>query len=206
MKKNIAVVGFGFMGMTHTLNILKNPNLNLTAIVDKNMENIVKNLVEQSGNFSTGTISAEQLSPAKMYSDFADCLHTEKPDHITALCLPGKLSNHNYVIALWKYNHSNLVVKVEGGNTFHAAYPFQAAFTARFENASVSLSGKDPGHIIVTTETETTLVPAGDSMEGFSGEMDYFAECLINNQPPVKCTPDSALESIKICYQHINKK
>jgi hypothetical protein len=55
MKKNIAVVGFGFMGMTHTMNTLRNPNLNLAAIVDKNTENIRKNLGEQSGNFSTGS-------------------------------------------------------------------------------------------------------------------------------------------------------
>ena len=41
---NIAVVGFGFMGKTHTGNILKNPNARLAAIVDKNTENIHKNL------------------------------------------------------------------------------------------------------------------------------------------------------------------
>ncbi len=38
---DIVVVGFGFMGMTHTLNILKNPNLHLKAIVDKVPENIL---------------------------------------------------------------------------------------------------------------------------------------------------------------------
>jgi predicted dehydrogenase len=51
MKKNFVVVGFGFMGMTHTLNILKNPDLKLTAIVDRYPENIRKNMQEQSGNF-----------------------------------------------------------------------------------------------------------------------------------------------------------
>lgn len=102
MKKNIAVVGFGFMGTTHTLNILNNTKLRLTAIIDKNPANVRKNLSGQSGNFSTGNINAEDLSSIDNYSDFADC--------------------------------------------------------------------------------------------------------LINNQPPVKCTPESALDSIKICYQHINKK
>jgi len=333
MKKNIAVVGFGFMGMTHTMNILKNPNLNLTAIVDKNPENIRKNIGKQSGNFSSGTISAEQISAINIYSSFAECLQGEKldacviavhtslhyqlalqaleagihvflekpfcleipegehlialakeknrilmighvvrfmpayltlkkwidtgemgkleflslsrfsglpvwgqwkekqkdfgssggalfdmvihdidyaqwvcgkPDHIVSQCLPGKLSNNDYVTALWKYNHSNLVVKIEGGNTFHTAYPFQAAFTARFENASVLFSCKDPENIIVTTDTETTLVPAGDAMDGFSGELGYFAACMVNNELPVECTPESALDSIKICNNHIN--
>ena len=332
MKKNIVVVGFGFMGMTHTLNILKNPNLNLTAIVDKNPENIRKNLGEQSGNFSTGNISAGQLSAINIYSDFADCLKIEKldavviavhtnlhypmakmaleagvnvflekpfsldvteaenlmalangknltlmighvvrfmpayltlkkwidektygnleflslsrfsglpvwgqwkekqadfgssggalfdlvihdidyaqwicgmPDKIESTCLPGKLSNYDYISAFWHYE-SGLVVKVEGGNTFHTPYPFQAAFTARFEKASILCSCKDPENIIVTTDTETTLFPAGDAMEGFSGELDYFAQCIVNKQKPEKCTPESALDSIKICYQHIN--
>ena len=332
MKKNIAVVGFGFMGMTHTINILKNPHLKLTAIVDKNPENIRKNLGEQGGHFTTGTMSAEELSSISIYSDLADCLKIEKPDAVViavhtnlhygltkmaleagvnvflekpfsleiaeaeelialskeknltlmighvvrfmpayltlkgwidsktygnleflslsrfsglpvwgqwkekqqdfgssggalfdlvihdidyaqwvcgtpakveSKCISGKLSNHDYVSAFWNYENG-LIVKIEGGNTFHTPYPFQAAFTARFEKASILYSCKDPENIIVTTDNETTLIPAGDAMEGFSGELDYFAECLVSNHPPVKCTPESALESIKICYQHIN--
>lgn len=332
--KRIAVIGFGFMGMTHTLNILKNPNLKLTAIVDKNPENIRKNLGEQSGNFSTGNIGAEELSSISIYSDFADCLkiekphavviavHTDlhfalakmaleagvnvflekpfcleisegqqlislakdknlilmighvvrfipayltlknwietqelgnleflsmsrfsglpgwgqwkekqqdfgssggalfdlvihdidfaqwvcgKPSKVESKLLPGKLSNHDYLSAFWEYKNG-LSVKIEGGNNFHTAYPFQAAFMARFEQASVLYSGNNPENIIVATDKEITLVPAGDAMDGFSDEMDYFADCLINNQPPVKCTPESALDSIEICYQHINKK
>ncbi len=41
-KMKIAVIGFGFMGITHTINVLKNPGLELVAIVDKNPENIRK--------------------------------------------------------------------------------------------------------------------------------------------------------------------
>ncbi|MFA5819184.1 MAG: hypothetical protein WC854_07885, partial [Bacteroidales bacterium] len=66
--KKVALVGFGFMGLTHTINILKNKHLQLVAIVDKNIENIEKNLRDQVGNFSTGSISKESLSGIKMYS------------------------------------------------------------------------------------------------------------------------------------------
>ncbi len=135
------VLGFGFMGKTHTGNILKNPVAQLVAIVDKNRENIPKNL------------------------------------HI----------------------------KIEGGNTFHTAYPFQAGYSARFENASVIYYPKDLENIIVTTDTETTIVPAGDANDGFSGELDYFIKCISENEKPEKCSPESALESIRICYRHINK-
>ena len=43
--KKVAVVGFGFMGMTHTINILKNKDLNLVAIVDKDLDGIEKTSV-----------------------------------------------------------------------------------------------------------------------------------------------------------------
>ena len=328
---NIVVVGFGFMGITHTANILKNPNLRLTAIVDKDTENIRKKLNEQSGNFSTADIDAGALANVKTYASFAHCLAAEKPDAcviavhtalhadmarmalkagahvflekpfcldvnqgeelialaqsenkilmighvvrfmpayltlkkwidteefgrleflslsrfsglpawgqwkdrqrdfgssggalfdlvihdidfaqwacgapdaIDAQCLPGKLSNHDYVSALWNYRHSPLKVKIEGGNTFHSAYPFHAAFSARFDNASVYYSSQNPAHIAVTTDTETRTVVAGDANDGFSGELNYFAACIVKNQLPAQCTPQSALTSVRLCYGH----
>lgn len=333
MKKNIAVVGFGFMGMTHTMNILNNPDLKLTAIADKNPDVISKNLSQQSGNFSTGNINAEELTSVNIYPDLSDCLKYEKldavviavhtslhytlskvaleegvnvflekpfcldlsegkklislskeknlilmigqvvrfmpayltlknwidngtygklkflslsrfsglpawgewkekqidsgssggglfdlvvhdidfaqwvcgkPDTVKSVCLPGKLSKHDYVCAFWRYDNTGLNIKIEGGNAYHSAYPFQAAFNAMFENSSVLFSPKDPGNIIVTTDTQTTFIPVDDNMTGFSGELDYFTSCLVNNQPPLKCTPESALETMEICYQHIN--
>ncbi|MCA1758820.1 MAG: Gfo/Idh/MocA family oxidoreductase, partial [Bacteroidales bacterium] len=76
----IVVLGFGFMGKTHTGNLLKNPHVQLVALVDKNTENIQKNLKEESGNFSTDSFGEEELSKVNIYTDFAECLKTEKPD------------------------------------------------------------------------------------------------------------------------------
>jgi predicted dehydrogenase len=328
---NTVVVGFGFMGMTHTLNILKNPRLHLKAIVDKVPGNILTKLTEQTGNFSTGNVDPKDLSDVNIYSDFAECLKEEQPDaciiavhtalhyemaemallaganvfiekpfcidieegeklirlarsknkvlmvghvvrfmpayetlkkwidsdeygrlefltlsrfsgvpiwgqwkerqkefgssggalfdlvihdidfaqwvcgvpdRIEARCLPGKLSNHDYVSALWSYNNSDVVVKIDGGNTFHAGYPFHAGFSARFEDASVFFSSQDPHNIKVTTDTKTILVSGGDANEGFSNELYYFADCVLQGIQPVKCTPESALNSIRICHEH----
>jgi predicted dehydrogenase len=330
----VVVLGFGFMGKTHTGNILKNPNVQLVAIVDKNTKNIQKNLEEESGNFGTGSLREEELAKVNLYTDFAECLEAEKPDacviavhtnlhvemaelaleagchvflekpftldvakgealidlaraknkilmighvvrfmpayqmlknwidseefgrleflslsrfsgvpawgqwkdrqkdfgssggalfdlvihdidfahwvcgvpeKISANYLPGKLSNHDYVSGLWSYGNQNLHVKVEGGNTFHTAYPFQAAFSARFENASVVYSPNDLENIIVATDEETLLVPAGDANDGFSRELDYFISSILENKRLEMCTPESALESIKIAYHHINR-
>ncbi|HSO88055.1 MAG TPA: Gfo/Idh/MocA family oxidoreductase [Draconibacterium sp.] len=328
--KKIAVVGFGFMGLTHTINILKNSELELVGIVDKHPENIRKNLSDQVGNFSTGTLSGDALSKIKIYTGLKDCLEaetldvcviavhtnlhyeltkmalnagvnvflekpfclevaegkelmalaTEKnlllmvghvvrfmpaylklkswvdseefgalkflslsrfsgvpawgqwkekqqdfgssggalfdliihdidfaqwlldaPVSIESKYLPGKLSRHDYVNAMWKYP-SGVNVKIEGGNIFHTSFPFQAGFIAGFEKASVVFSSNNPD-IIVTTDTDTTLIPAGDAMEGYSGELNYFLECLESQSKPEICMPESALKTIEICYQHI---
>jgi len=330
-KLKVAVVGFGFMGMTHTTNILKNTGLELVAIVDKNPGNIEKNLNEQVGNLSTGTFNKNEISNIKIYSSFDDCLSNEKldaciiavhtnfhykltklaldagihvflekpfcldisegeelielssrknlllmvghvvrfmppyqklknwidsgefghlkflsltrfsgipawgqwkekqidfgssggalfdlvihdidfvqwalgmPDSIVSTCLPGKLSKHDYLNVIWKYN-SGINVKIEGGNTFHTTFPFRAGFSANFENASIFYCSSNPENITVADDTEIKHVPAGDAMDGYSGEMDYFIECILNHKKPEKCTPESALQTIKLGYKQI---
>ncbi len=330
MKKlKVAVIGFGFMGVTHTKNILENPDLELVAIVDKNPGNISKNLTEQVGNLSTGTFSQDKISDVRIYSSIEECLAAEKldvcviavhtnfhyaftklaleagvnvflekpfcldvsegeelielahkknlllmvghvvrfmapyqklkhwidsgelgplnflsltrfsgvpawgqwkekqqdfgssrgalfdlvvhdidfvqwvlgvPDSMQGTSLPGKLSTHDYINTTWKYN-SGIHAKIEGGNVFHAAFPFQAGFIASFENASIAFSSASPDSITVATDTETNVVAIDDSMDGYAAEMNYFVHCLKNGEKPEKCMPESALKAIKICIE-----
>ncbi len=85
--KRIVVVGFGFMGITHTINILNNKNLELLAIVDKNTGFIEKALINKTGNISTGNLESESLRNIKKYSDLDSCLKKEKPDALI-ICVP----------------------------------------------------------------------------------------------------------------------
>lgn len=330
--KKVALVGFGFMGLTHTINILKNKRLQLVAIVDKNIENIEKNLRNPAGNLSTGSISGDSLSGIRIYSALDDCLLHEKtdaificvhtdlhfemaekalnagnhvflekpfcleitqgealimlarqqnlllmvghvvrfmpayrqlkqwigsgefgalkflslsrfsgvpawgqwkekqaafgssggalfdliihdidfvqsvlgqPDSIKSIVLPGKLSNHDYVSAFWRYDHSGVDVKIEGGNTFHSTFPFQASFAAQFRKASVLYTSLKPETISISIDIEAKLVPAGDANEGFSSEVEYFTACMEAQTSPVECTPESSLLTIQICYDHL---
>lgn len=330
-KIRIAVVGFGFMGITHTMNILMNPDLELVAIVDKNPENVQKNISEQVGNFPTAGISKKDIENIKIYASFEDCIveetleacviavHTdfhykltklaldaginvflEKPfclnisegvelielainkklllmvahvvrfmpayqqlknwidsgefgklkflsmsrfsgvpawgewkekqadfgssggalfdlvihdidfvqwcvgipDSIQSTILPGKLSRHDYLNANWKYN-SGINVKIEGGNTFHTAFPFQAGYSANFEKASVLYNSSNPEYITIATNTETKQFNTEDAMKGYVGELHYFVDCLISKTKPEKCMPESALQSIKLGYKHL---
>ncbi len=330
-KIKVVVVGFGFMGMTHTMNILKNQRLELVAIVDKNQENISKKISEKVGNLATERISENDISNIRIYSSLENCLALEKPD-VCVICvhtglhfgltklaldagvnvflekpfcldisegeeliklarrknlllmvghvvrfmppyqqlksfieagefgslkflsltrfsgvpawgewkekqkdfgssggalfdlvihdidfvqwalglpdsivsnsLPGKLSRYDYVNAFWKYE-SGMTVKIEGGNIFHTTFPFNAGFSASFEKASVLYSSSNPENIIVATDSETKNITAGDAMDGYSEELDYFTECLYTQSIPVKCMPESALQAIKLGYKHV---
>ena len=88
--KRVAVVGFGFMGMTHTLNILKNKELKLVAIVDTNPALIEKNPDAKSGNIATGSINAADMANIHKYSNLDECLLSEELDAVN-ICVHTNL-------------------------------------------------------------------------------------------------------------------
>jgi predicted dehydrogenase len=330
--KKVVVVGFGFMGLSHTINILKNPNLQLVAIVDKNPENIENNLSKQAGNFNIGNLTKESITNIKIYSDLDNCIRNEnidacficvhtdlhyemtrkalnagnhvflekpicldlnhgaeliglaktnqcilmvgqvvrfmpaykklkswidskefgslrflsftrfsgvpvwgqwkekqyafgasggalfdlvlhdidfvqyllgEPDEIKSFTRPGKLSKHDYVSAFWRYARTDIEVKIEGGNTFHAAFPFHAGFTANFEKVSILYTTFQPGFISISTDDGTKNIPVGEANDGFSGEVEYFTSCIEAMAEPLLCTPESSLLSVELCYKHL---
>lgn len=332
MKKKIAIVGFGFMGMTHAVNILKNERLKLLAIIDKDLEGISAKLTAEKGNFSTGNIDPVTLASISKYSDLESCLESESldaihicvhtdlhyelakkalsvglhvilekpmtldvsrgeqlialahkqnitfmvghvlrfmapyqklkqwvdtqpygplrflsmsrfsgvpawgqwkekqsafgssggalfdllihdidfvsyllgaPDNIESQILPGALSAHDYISAMWNYDEKGIKVKLEGGNTFHSTFPFQAGFMANFENASVFYTTLKPENIQVADNNAMQNIPAEDGTDGFYNEIDYFYQCVESGTQPALCMPESSLETIKICYRHI---
>ena len=329
--KRVAVVGFGFMGMTHALNILKNGDLKLVAIVDKNPETIEKNLLAGGGNFATGNIDPALLKNIKVYSDFDECLLQEElaavhicvhtalhyemakkalmhdkhvflekpfcldirqaeeliklaeekkkilmighvvrfmppyqklkqwidskefgelkflslsrfsgipgwgqwkekqvigtsggalfdlvihdidfanyvvgiPSEIKCSYLPGELSKHDYISAMWGYAGKNIKVKIEGGNTFHSNFPFQAGYMAQFDHASILYTSLKGDIIQVADDSHITEIPAGDAGAGYYNEIAYFVQCIKNNTQPYECMPASSLQSIQLCYNHL---
>lgn len=125
-----------------------------------------------------------------------------KPDTIDATVLPGKLSTQDYVCALWKYT-SGPEVKIEGGTRFHHQFPFEAGYMATFEKASIRYSSIHPDNILVSNDAQTLELPAGNAMEGYAEELGYFMKCLDQGVKPLECLPESALQSIRICYEHM---
>jgi predicted dehydrogenase len=329
--KKAAVVGFGFMGMTHALNILRNKDLELKAIVDSNMDLFRKGIGIKSGNIDTGNFNSEQFENIAKYTGIDECLEKEEidafficvhtglhyeiamkalsenkhvflekpfcldilqaeeminlaaerhkvlmvghvvrfmqpyvilkqwidhqeygepeflyfnrfcgmpawgqwkeksiaknsggalfdlvihdidfasyalgiPDDIKSTSFPGKMSNHDYVSALWGYRNNNARVRIEGGNTFHSTFQFQAGYMAKFEKASVIFNTMKSNTIQVADENGIKEFPLADTADGYYDETAYFTGCIEKNMLPEKCTPQSSLESIKLCYRHI---
>jgi predicted dehydrogenase len=329
--KRVAVVGFGFMGMTHTMNILKNTDLKLVAIVDANLALIEKNLNAKSGNFTTGNIGAEDIASIQKYSNLDDCLLTEEldivnicvptnlhyeitkkvllnnknvflekpfcldikqakelinlaeqkkkilmvghvvrfmppyqqlkqwiyskefgelkflslsrfsglpgwgqwkeklvkstsggalfdltihdidfasyvlglPSDIKCNYLPGELSKHDYISAMWSYKDKDVHVKIEGGYFSNTNFPFQAGYMAQFEKASILYTSFKGDTIQIAYDNSIIEVPAGDVKVGYYNEIAYFTQCLKNNTVPSECMPASSLQSIQLCYKHL---
>jgi predicted dehydrogenase len=329
--KKIAVAGFGFMGKTHTLNIMKNKELKLTSIIDVNPALIQENPLSGTGNFETGDIGADDLAGIQKYQNLDDCFQSEAldaivisvhtglhyemtkkallhdkhvflekpfcldisqakelialaeqkkkilmvghvlrfmppyeklknwidskefgelqflsltrfsglpgwgqwkdskitgksggalfdlvihdidfaswvlgvPSDIKCDYLPGSLSNYDYISAMWSYENKNIHVRIEGGNTFHGEFPFQAGYIAKFEKASIQYTTFKGDVIRIASETGSKEIPAGDAGAGFYNEIAYFAGCMKNNTKPYLCMPESSLQSIQICYNHI---
>ena len=328
--QRIAIAGFGFMGMTHAMNVLNHPGVQLVAIVDLDPEKALANLGSEAGNLETGGITKEDLKDIRTYTSLESCIaqekpdacilsvHTDlhysmalmaleagmhvlvekplvldpvegerlielalegdlllmvahvvrfmppyqklknwidsgefgelrwlsmsrftglpawgqwkdkqedfgstggalfdlaihdidfvqwvlgKPDSIESTVLPGKLSTQDYICAFWNYN-SGPEVKIEGGSRFHHQFPFEAGYTANFEKASIRYSSNSE-YITIANDVESKSIPSGDAMEGYAGELGYFVECINNGARPEKCLPESAVESIRICQQHL---
>jgi predicted dehydrogenase len=126
-----------------------------------------------------------------------------KPGSIQCNYLPGLLSKHDYITALWSYFDKGIDVKIEGGNIFHSSFPFQAGYMARFEKASIQYSSSWGDIIQISTDTELREIPSGKSGDGFYHEIAYFAKCINQNRAPIECMPESALQTIQLCYDHI---
>ncbi len=331
--KRVAVIGFGFMGMVHSQNILKNENLILAAIVEKDVDSVTQKIDDPVGNFSTGDTDVEEMKKIPVYTSLESCLemevldavhicvHTdlhypmvkqalnlglhvlvekpfvldiekgeelvklakqknlilmvahvvrfmspykklleiiesgefgkldylslnrfsglpawgqwkekqeafgssggalfdliihdidfalfvigEAPGQIEKTVLPGKLSKHDYLNANWYYPEKGLMVKIEGGNIFHANYPFQAGYTAVFEKATVSYTTNDSTNIFIDNENERRSIPADDLGDGYFNEIELFAQSIKAGNVPNKYSPESALQTIRMCYRHV---
>ena len=88
--KKVGVVGFGFMGVTHALNILKTGGLELRAIVERDPALIEKNLDGGLGNVATGDAAAAAIREIPVFTSLDECLEKADLDALH-LCVHTRL-------------------------------------------------------------------------------------------------------------------
>jgi hypothetical protein len=75
---------------------------------------------------------------------------------------------------------------------------------ATFEKASVLYTTLQSEVITISNDETKDTIQAEDGSDGFYNEIDYFYNCIDKGQKPELCMPESSLETIKLCYRHIN--
>lgn len=123
------------------------------------------------------------------------------PDTVDSTCIAGDLSEHDYVSAFWQYNDRDVRVKVEGGLLFHSLFPFEATIKAAFEKASIAWSSANGFEMKVVDTDSCQTIPLGDANDGYAIEASLFAKSILDNEQD-GCPADSALNTIRLCYQH----
>ena len=110
--------------------------------------------------------------------------------------------NNDYIVSNLVYD--GFTVTTTGG-WFNAQFPFTAEFFAIFENGMVKLEG---GKLYKNGEEVDLAASAKDVSEnmginipradGYTAEIEYFLECVKNDEPVTRVTPESSEGSVRL--------
>jgi predicted dehydrogenase len=79
---HVAIVGFGFMGVTHAVHIRRNPRVHLAAIITRTVGNIEAKLNGQVGNFPVGDLDADAVRDVPKFDSLDICLQQVRLDAV----------------------------------------------------------------------------------------------------------------------------
>ena len=110
--------------------------------------------------------------------------------------------NNDYIVSNLVYDGFSVTTT---GGWFNVKFPFCAEFTAIFENGRVLL--KD-GKIYKNEEEVDLSTSANDVSEnmginipradGYTAEIEYFLDCVKNDTPITRVTPESSEGSVRL--------
>lgn len=107
------------------------------------------------------------------------------------------------------YVYDGFSVSAEGG-WYNYDVPFRAEYYALFENGCVELRADevlDCGEKISFEETKKTGETGINisNVDGYGGEIAYFAECVRTGTRPTVVTPESSAKSVELALKTIDK-
>ncbi len=118
-----------------------------------------------------------------------------------------KLKNNNDFIVS-EFIYDDCVVTAEGG-WYNYKIPFNASFSAVFENGSMNFAdgimvknGEKVELDIKDMSDDTGINISG--VDGYGGEIEYFISCVKNGTMPKIVTPESSQASVKLVERILN--
>lgn len=122
-----------------------------------------------------------------------------------ASCTYHKMENENDFVES-QLLYPGTIVQVTSG-FYQADVPFVANYYAVFEKGFISYDGKtvikngEPVDLKVEQKKEEAKGTNLSDVSGHQKELQYFADCIIQNIPPEIVTPDSAFDTMKLYKQ-----
>ncbi len=126
------------------------------------------------------------------------------PKSVSGVCHSMRNDN-DYLVS--NLNYDGFSVSIIGG-WYNADIPFNASFTAIFENGEVVSEGDtftkngEPIEIEVGEVSENTGINLSGA-DGYGDEIAYFVDCLERGVKPEKVAPKSSQDSVKLVHEII---
>ena len=135
-------------------------------------------------------------------------MHIHDTDYLlSVLGIPSAVVTTGNVIGTHTiYSYDGLDAAVHGSVSWRAitGYDFNASFDAAFETGSVVSDNGNlklytlKGGFIENPMESEDFSPYFVSENAYENEIKYFVSCILENRPPLLCTPEDSLISIKI--------
>lgn len=183
----------------------------------------LRGLIENKKYGKLESLSMQRLSPTPMWSwdnwfidekrsghvaldlmihdvDFMQSVLGE-PSDIVGIYHPMGDNYTNYALA--SYIYDGCTVSVESGWYNDQSFAFSVSFKAVFENGNLILKNGqlyENNEVVNFADTER-IGRTGiniSNVDGYAGEIRYFLDCIQNNLPSDKVTPESASATVKL--------
>ena len=127
-----------------------------------------------------------------------------EPRAVWALGVVGAVSKGgvDHIVAQYRYPGVRQVT-AEGGWAMASGFGFEMSFILVCERATVVYNCTKSPALAVHLQDGGTVVPPVAAGDGYSREMDYFLDCIIEDRPPEVVTGAEGLKSLALALAEV---
>jgi len=126
------------------------------------------------------------------------------PDAVFSDGLEGPTGGIDYISTHYKYKDGPAAVTARGGWPFPSTFPFEMASTVLLEGGAIEFSTLEDPTLKLHPHDGETIVPEVEEGDGWLRELEYFVNCVENNNEPELARPAEATQSLRIVLKEVN--